>query len=237
MTSTTIKFTPISLATRKGQEPARLVCADDRLVAIIVPISPEDNESDTEGWYLEVGFGPCEADGVLFASFPAVETWVRERLAQAGQGGQRQSDPSQARSATKHRASQEGDDPLRILIVEDDKMQALALEDRLVELGHSVVGIAASAPEAVTAAETQDPNLILMDLRLADGTSGIEAAGEIRNRLGVPSIFMTAYADVQTRVRVEQVRAVELLAKPVSQAALQAALAKAQSQVGARAPR
>src|SRR4051794_21141876 len=104
-----------------------------------------------------------------------------------------------------------GDDALRILIVEDDKMQALALEDRLVELGHSVVGIAASAPDAIAAAERQDPNLVLMDLRLADGTNGIEAAGEIRKRLGVPSIFVTAYADVQTRVSVEQVRAVELL--------------------------
>jgi CheY-like chemotaxis protein len=67
--------------------------------------------------------------------------------------------------------------------------------------------------------------------------NGIEAAGEIRKRLGVPSIFVTAYADVQTRVSVEQVRAVELLAKPVSQAALQAALQKAQRRVkGTKAP-
>jgi len=74
-----------------------------------------------------------------------------------------------------------------------------------------------------------------MDLLLADGTNGIEAAGEIRRRLGIPSLFMTAYADFQTRVRVEQVRAVELLAKPVSEAALQAALEKAQRRLSARA--
>src|SRR5438270_13111270 len=75
-----ITFRPVSLATRKGEEPARLVCADDRLVAILVPISAEENEDQAEGWYLEVGFGKCEADGLLFASFSAAEAWVQARL-------------------------------------------------------------------------------------------------------------------------------------------------------------
>src|SRR4051812_30650380 len=83
-----VKFTSVSLATRKGEEPARLVFADDRLVAIIVPISPEDNEGASEGWYLEVAFGRCEGDGVLFASLPAVEAWVQERLAAPEEAGQ-----------------------------------------------------------------------------------------------------------------------------------------------------
>jgi hypothetical protein len=82
-----VKFTSVSLATRKGEEPAKLVFADERLVAIIVPISPENNESETEGWYLQVGFGRCEADGVLFASLPAAEAWVRARLAGPGNAG------------------------------------------------------------------------------------------------------------------------------------------------------
>lgn len=75
-----VVFRPESLATANGDEPARLVFGDGRLVAVIVPISPEDNESDTEAWYLEVGFGRCRAEGLMFASLPEVEKWVQKQL-------------------------------------------------------------------------------------------------------------------------------------------------------------
>jgi len=205
-----------------------LVLADERIVAILVPVGPENDEGEAEGWYLEVGFGPCEADGLLFASLPASETWVRKQL---GDGLEtQQASPSHAETSgdqAQGEASQSSARRLRILIVEDDGIQAMGLVTHLRGLGHEVVGMVASAPAAVAAAEEQRTDLVFMDVRLADGTNGIDAAARIQERLGIASIFMTAHADVQTRVRVAQVRAVELLPKPVSPASITAALHRA----------
>ncbi len=226
-----VDFRSVFLATRRDREPARLVSADGRIVCILVPISPKDNESETEGWYLEVGFGPCEAEALLFASLEAAETWVRERLAPA----LLEQPASLNRVEVSLEATQQaGEDQtpaglLRILIVEDDAIQALGLESLVSSLGHQVVDMVASAPAAVAAAEQHLPDLVFMDVRLADGTNGIDAASEIRDRLGISSIFMTAHADVQTRARIAQVRAIELLPKPVSAAAVAAALKTAAS--------
>nr|WP_321182222.1 response regulator [Methylobacterium sp. Leaf122] len=115
----------------------------------------------------------------------------------------------------------------RLLIVEDDWVLALELQSCLQSLGHVVVGMAATAPAAVEAAETHRPDLVLMDVRLANGTNGIDAASEIQKRLGILSIFMTASADVQTRAQVAQIRSLELLSKPVTLNAIAAALNRA----------
>jgi len=224
-----VEFRSVFLATRRGREPARLVTADGRIVCILVPISPEDNEDETEGWYLEVGFGPCEAEALLFASLEAAETWVREQVAKFS-GEQAASPDDGGVEPGTAQPSGEGAAPvaaLRILIVEDDAIQALGLESLVASLGHQVVDMVASAPAAVAAAEQHRPDLVFMDVRLAEGTNGIDAATEIRNRLGIPSIFMTAHADVQTRSRIAQIRSTELLPKPVSAAAVRAALNRA----------
>lgn len=224
---TDVESSPVYLATRHGRERAYLISADQRIAAILVAISPEDNESETEGWYLEVGFGPCEAEGLLFASLTAAKDWVRGQMASSPDTSQRvrpftdasnkvSGNPLKERSALPQR--------LRLLIVEDDGVQALGLQSYVQDLGHTVVQMVATAPAAVKAADEYRPDLILMDVRLADGTNGIEAAAEIQRRFGILSLFMTAHADVQTRARAAQVRSVELLAKPVSLADLSAAL-------------
>jgi len=223
----TVTFRPVSLATRKGEESARLVFADERLVAILVPIGAEGNETKAEGWYLELGFGKCEADGLLFASLSAAETWVQTRLA----GDSTKPVRPQPESPDRNVSNRSTGASLRILVVEDDPILAGVLAELLPELGHQVVGNVVSAPEAVAAAEEHRPDLILMDLLLANGTNGIDAAAEIGRLTGIRSLFMTAHGDVQTRARVEQVRAVELLAKPVSANSLKAALDRAAQQL------
>ena len=83
----------------------------------------------------------------------------------------------------------------RVLIIEDESIIALDLENMMIELGHEVVGIAATRDEAVRQAKAKRPGLILADVRLADGSSGIDAVTEILNSFDVPVIFITAYPE------------------------------------------
>ena len=62
----------------------------------------------------------------------------------------------------------------RVLIIEDESIIALDLEAIVKELGHEVVGISATKDDAVEQAMAKNPGLILADVRLADGSSGID---------------------------------------------------------------
>jgi two-component system, response regulator PdtaR len=88
----------------------------------------------------------------------------------------------------------EGSRVLRILIVEDDSQLAITLK-YLVEDNprYRVVGMAADADTAVAAAEEHDPDLVLLDLHLAHGTSGFSVAVRL-NDLGVPCLFVSGKA-------------------------------------------
>src|SRR3546814_15982764 len=65
----------------------------------------------------------------------------------------------------------------RILIVEDEFMLALAIEEMVQEIGYTVCDAVATAPAAVAAAERHRPDVVLMDIRLAQGTDGVEEIG------------------------------------------------------------
>lgn len=83
----------------------------------------------------------------------------------------------------------------RVLIIEDESIIALDLENLVVDLGHRVVGIAATRDEAVTKARAQKPGLILADINLGEGGSGIDAVSEILRSFDIPVIFITAYPE------------------------------------------
>jgi DNA-binding response OmpR family regulator len=116
----------------------------------------------------------------------------------------------------------------RILIVEDEYFVALDAENALSDAGFTVVGIAATAEEAVEMAEAERPEVVLMDIRLVGARDGIDAAAEIRRRLGISSLFATAHSDVNTRARGDGA-AVPLgwLTKPYTPAELVAAITAA----------
>ncbi len=122
--------------------------------------------------------------------------------------------------------------PFRILIVEDQALTALDLEEHLIHFGHSVVDIVDTAPAAVAAAETHRPDLVFMDIRLAGGTDGVEAAAEIRHRLSIPSIFLTAHSDEATRARSEAVLPIAFLTKPFTVGQIKNALRRAETVLG-----
>src|SRR5258705_13001626 len=77
----------------------------------------------------------------------------------------------------------------RVLIIEDESIIALDLENLLVELGHKVVGSAATKDEAVAKARATKPGLVLADINLGEGGSGIDAVTEILRSFDIPVIF------------------------------------------------
>ena len=83
----------------------------------------------------------------------------------------------------------------RVLIIEDESVIALDLENLVNELGHKVIGIAKTKDEAVTRARAQKPGLVLADINLGEGGSGIEAVSEILRSFDIPVIFVTAYPE------------------------------------------
>jgi CheY-like chemotaxis protein/DNA-directed RNA polymerase specialized sigma24 family protein len=83
----------------------------------------------------------------------------------------------------------------RVLIIEDEPLIAMDLEGLVEGLGHTVVGNARTREEAVVMARLEKPGLILADVRLADGSSGIDAVNDILGDFSVPAVFITAYPE------------------------------------------
>jgi PAS domain S-box-containing protein len=83
----------------------------------------------------------------------------------------------------------------KILVVEDEAIIAKDIEQTLWDFGYTVPAIASSGEEAIQKAQETQPDLVLMDIVLKGRIGGIEAAREIRAKLGTPIVFLTAYAD------------------------------------------
>lgn len=83
----------------------------------------------------------------------------------------------------------------RVLIIEDEPLIALDIENLVSDIGHTVVGVAATHADAVAQAKATVPALILADIQLADGSSGIDAVNDILRDISVPVIFITAYPE------------------------------------------
>jgi CheY-like chemotaxis protein/DNA-directed RNA polymerase specialized sigma24 family protein len=83
-----------------------------------------------------------------------------------------------------------------ILVIEDEAIIALHIKKIVTELGHTVTGVARKHKDAVKLAATKRPDLILSDIQLADGSSGIDAVNEILANAGnIPVIFITAFPE------------------------------------------
>ncbi|KAB2918457.1 MAG: response regulator [Hyphomicrobiaceae bacterium] len=80
-----------------------------------------------------------------------------------------------------------------VVIIEDEPLIALDLERLVTSLGHRVIKIARTKRQAIEAVQRSQPGLILADIQLADGSSGLDAVNEILRTFSVPVIFVTAY--------------------------------------------
>jgi CheY-like chemotaxis protein len=112
----------------------------------------------------------------------------------------------------------------RILIVEDEALTVLALKRELAELGYEVAGDASTAADALRAAEDNRADLVLMDIQLDGGISGVAAAAAIRGHLDVPVVFLTAHAAAETLARAVEAGAFGYLLKPYTVPELKAAI-------------
>jgi CheY-like chemotaxis protein len=118
------------------------------------------------------GFTPSEAAQILSTDFEEVDQLIAKAQAEID-----------AELATE------------VLIIEDEPVIAADIEALVRELGHKVIDIAATRTEAVEAAARHRPGLVLADIQLADGSSGIDAVKDILSRFDVPVIFITAFPE------------------------------------------
>lgn len=82
-----------------------------------------------------------------------------------------------------------------VLIIEDETFIAMDLESLVRNLGHNVIGVARTHADAIALAKTKQPGLILADIQLADGSSGLDAVNELLKTFEVPVVFITAYPE------------------------------------------
>ncbi len=87
-------------------------------------------------------------------------------------------------------------EPADILIIEDEPLTAAHLQELVQSLGHEVTGIARTHRDALKLAQDRKPDLILSDIQLADGSSGVEAVNEILGELEAPVIFVTGHPEM-----------------------------------------
>jgi DNA-binding NtrC family response regulator len=103
----------------------------------------------------------------------------------------------------------------RVLIVEDEVINAMALAETIPAWGCLVVDMVMSGEDAIRVAEAEKPDVVLMDISIHGLIDGLSAAREIIGRLGIPVIFMTGYADEKTVNAAMDLKPLDFLVKPL----------------------
>lgn len=112
-----------------------------------------------------------------------------------------------------------------VLIIEDEPLISMQLEDLVAGLGHKIFGTAATRSQAIELMDEAVPGLVLADIQLADGSSGLDAVDDILAIASVPVIFITAYPErLLTGDRPEPTY---LVTKPFQEATVRAAISQA----------
>jgi DNA-directed RNA polymerase specialized sigma24 family protein len=112
-----------------------------------------------------------------------------------------------------------------VLIIEDEAFIAMDLTGLVESLGHRVLGVARTHTEAIALAKVKQPGLILADIHLADGSSGLEAVNEMLKSFAVPVIFITAYPE--RFLTGERPEPAFLIAKPFQSTTVSAVISQA----------
>lgn len=113
---------------------------------------------------------------------------------------------------------------IKILIVEDEIIVAEDIKDNLEELGYSITAIADSGEQAIKEAAVNQPNLVLMDVRLKGKMDGIQASEIIWDNLKIPVVYLTANSDISTIQRAKNTEPFGYITKPFRERELHAAI-------------
>ncbi len=111
-----------------------------------------------------------------------------------------------------------------ILVCEDERLVARDIESVLERSGYRIVGSATNGEEALRMARDNPPDLALLDIRLKGSMSGIEVAETLAEEFGIPSIYLTAYADDETLELAKATQPLSYLLKPFDESELKAAV-------------
>jgi CheY-like chemotaxis protein len=117
---------------------------------------------------------------------------------------------------------------MRVLIVEDEATIALHLAILVAELGHEVCADCGVSGRSDCTSDPTQSHVVLMDVRLADGSSGIDAARELHAQQALRCIFLSANLDEPTRKALQPYEPIDFVGKPVLPVVLQRALKKAE---------
>ena len=103
---------------------------------------------------------------------------------------------------------------IEVLVVEDQVLIAIHLQDLVEEAGHRVATMAHDAAGALAAAAQRPPAFAIMDIRLANGASGIDVARQLYQEYGVRCLFVSANIDEEVRARVAGLEPLGFIGKP-----------------------
>ncbi|MDO9000509.1 response regulator [Sediminibacterium sp.] len=103
---------------------------------------------------------------------------------------------------------------LKIFIVEDESIVAKDIQNSLVKLGYEVVGIANNGKEAIEKIIEINPDLVLMDIMIKGELTGIDVSEKIKEKVKIPIIFLTAYADEGTLAKAKITEPYGYILKP-----------------------
>lgn len=102
----------------------------------------------------------------------------------------------------------------KVLIVEDDILLALGMADVVSLAGDEVNGTWSRASEAIEKARETHPHIAVLDIRLAAGRDGVEAAAILKHLCGAEVVFVSAESEHRNLERAKSVEPVALLPKP-----------------------
>jgi CheY-like chemotaxis protein len=103
----------------------------------------------------------------------------------------------------------------KILIVEDEAINAMYLGRLLKSHGYELTGAAATGESAIASVEENCPDIILMDVNLRNSIDGIEVTKILREKYKFPIIFLTGYDDQEILSRIGSILNTWKLAKPI----------------------
>lgn len=193
-------FHAIWSATGAQLEDQRPGTGDDDAARRLMKIAPRSRQA----FLLTAleGFAPSEAAQILGAPLSDIESLIGD--------AQREID---AELATD------------VLIIEDEPIISADIESLVRELGHQVSATATTHDEAVDAVARHQPGLVLADIQLADGSSGIDAVKDILKSINVPVIFITAFPE--RLLTGERPEPTFLITKPFQPETVKAAISQA----------
>ncbi len=103
---------------------------------------------------------------------------------------------------------------LNIFIVEDESIVAKDIQNSLTKLGYNVVGFANNGKDAIDKINETMPDLVLMDIMIKGNLTGIDVSEKIKEKMNIPVIFLTAYADEGTLSRAKITEPYGYILKP-----------------------